>query len=218
MKQRLTAPSITLGILLSGCMQVAGAVPLGEVAQPIKSSGMNPPSMSEAQLNMLGDTLDSIRTATVKIDKEFNRHEMVPMWQSPWGAPYFYDPDYDSFDGLAVNDMNYETYEPGHALLPRRDKLEPLAVDLTNSAQALKSQMAQLNIPPTAPPDLKAQWDVMQSVSASVQTDITKLGPLLNAPPYDPLNVGRQTRSLRDDVEGLDQLRKRVRKMIQSAS
>lgn len=217
MKQRLLRRAVAFAIILFGCMQIAVAVPLGEVAQPIKSSSMNPPSLSEAQLNMLGDTLNSIRTATVQIDKEFNRHQLVPIWQSPWGAPNFYDPDFDSFDGLAVNDMNYETYEPGHALLPRRDKLEPLAVDLTNSAQALKNQMAQLNLPPAAPPDLKAQWDVMQNVSTSVQSDIIKLGPLLNAPPYDPLDVGRQTRSLRNDVEGLDQLRKRVRKLIQSA-
>ena len=171
------------------------------------------PTTAEAQIDGLQDVVGKIRRSLSSINREMDRQEDFPVYEPPIGEPFFFDPDYDVFDGQPTGMALYETYEHGHLLPPRPQKLNPLLQNLCSAAERLQAGISAISLPP-ADGELRANWDVIVSLSKQIKDDIGRLQPLLQGPTYDRTAIEKQTTVLQDEAIGLEHVQRRVAKIL----
>lgn len=99
---------------------------------------------------------------------------------------------------------------------------------LNGSIQALSQHVQAVQLPTGTPDDITVQMRVLQGIVPSLQGDYTKLTALLNPPAnsasnnssnngnnnYDRQAIARETERIKDDLGGIDILRKRIHRLL----
>lgn len=224
----LASLPIAAAILLATCCTVAGAADDSE-KQLATASTATTLQLTDEQFDMMHKMVDDIHRDLGHIDEEMNRHEEIANypWYSDMGYGW-YPGLYDSFGGMGYGGFIGDPYTEGPSLPPRQDVLQRWMGSLNGSIQALSQHVQAVQLPTGTPDDITVQMRVLQGIVPSLQGDYTKLTALLNPPAnpasnnssnngnnnYDRQAIARETERIKDDLGGIDILRKRIHRLL----
>jgi hypothetical protein len=206
--------SVSLLLSVTSGSAVAADDPVKEIAA---ASVAAPLQLTEAQFDIMHKMVDDIHHDLGHIDREMNRQETVATyapWFTDWGYGW-YPPLYDSYPGIVLGPYIGQATAKGQMLPPRKDLLQKWMTSLSGSIQSLSQQVDSVKLPADTPDDITVQMKVLHDIVPTLQTDYTKLSSLLNvSKDYDRQAVAVQTERIKDDVSGIDLLRKRMHRLL----
>lgn len=211
---RLTGISILLALTVAMAPALAkdkNKEKDAEAAAQIAAAATNSPmQLLEAQFDLMHKSKDEVDHDLGHIDAEFNRHDEYPT--SAWFDDSWYPGNYD--EGMMWGPGMGLGLQEGPPLPPRKDVLEKWMAHLNTDIQSLSQQAQGVALPSGTPSDLTVQVQVLQGIVPTLQGDYSKLAALLSAPQLDRTQITEQTDRIKDDVSGIDVLRKRVHRLL----
>lgn len=212
---RLTLALVSASLLLSATGHPAEAADAGQ--EIAAASAVAPLQLTEAQFDIMHKMVDDIQHDLGHIDGEMHRQETVATyapWFTDWGYGW-YPPLYDGYPGIVMGPYMGQATAKAGFLPPRKDKLEQWMSSLSSSIQSLSQQVDSVKLPANTPDDINAQYKVLHDIVPTLKSDYTKLASLLNvSKDYDRQAIQIQTDRIKDDVSGIDILRRRMHRLM----
>ncbi|HEY9787044.1 MAG TPA: hypothetical protein V6D17_16750 [Candidatus Obscuribacterales bacterium] len=167
-------------------------------------------------LSDLGDTLRKIEHAAGEIYREVNRHGPAPLSlqdvvdaqvMDPWGA---------TCPSMALSSI--QAMKVGPLLPPRKKWLDHDTKQLTDLLSILADEIKQIEPPPSLPEKMadsvKAELTVVKDAKTQIDSLIGKLLFLAQGPTFDHALIAENAKGLRANVEGMNESRKRLLKLL----
>lgn len=200
--------------------QAANAIPTRKVDPELLTQvqpGIPPViSQSEQGLQEIRDTISKIKHVLSSITKEVQRVQVFDLPTPVDMDETFMDPTLQSdyyYPMQPVSDAGMRSGEP----LPARKKwMDYYASELNQLMPVLNNDAAALVLPDQSGSPITAQMGVMQDSVRQIQTDYGQLKAAMVGPNYDNQYIARLAGALRDDVCGVDSVRKHMLRIVQS--
>lgn len=163
------------------------------------------------QLKEMGETLKRLEQATKDIYGEVERRKEVMQVAPGYISPFLMG------DGGFITPMfphAAEVMKNGDLLPPRQKWLGFFGQKMDQLIPILKEELSEVSLPNKNDPGVAVQWKVMMSAVKSVEDNVKQLDSLMKKPPYDNVEIAKLAVRLRSDIEGMDEIRKRVLKAV----
>lgn len=176
-----------------------------------------PPVISESEqgLKEIRDTIGKIKHVLSDIVHEVQRVQV-------YNFPTPVDMDDTFMDPTLTSDYYYPMQpvqaggpQTGQPLPARKKWMNYYANQLGQLMPLLNSDAANLVLPDQGPSPITAQMSVMKDTVKQIQNDYGQLQSAMQGPNYDNQYIARLAGAVRDDVCGIDVVRKHMLRIVQ---
>ncbi|MBX9879154.1 MAG: hypothetical protein K2Y22_11905 [Candidatus Obscuribacterales bacterium] len=177
-----------------------------------------PPVISESEqgLTEIRDTIGKIKHVLSQITHEVQRIQVYDMPTPVDMDETFMDPTLQSDYFYPMQPVSMEGMRTGQPLPARKKWMDYYSNQLTQLMPLLKNDAAALVLPEQGGTPISAQMDVMKDSCKQIQTDYGQLQTAMAGPNYDNQYIARLAGALRDDLCGVDSVRKHMLRIVQN--
>ena len=173
-------------------------------------------SQSEQGLQEIRDTISKTKRVLGSIIKEVQR---VQVFDTPTPVDMdetFMDPTLQSDYYYPMQPASFAGPRSGEPLPARRKWMDYYASELNQLMPLLNNDAAALVLPEQGAAPITAQMGVMKDSVRQIQTDYVQLKAAMVGPSYDNQYIARLAEALRDDLCGVDSVRKHMLRIVQT--
>lgn len=177
-----------------------------------------PPVITESEqgLTEIRDTISKVKHVLSQITHEVQRVEVFDRPMPVDMDETFMDPTLQDdyfYPMQPVSDAGLRTGQPAPA---RKKWMDYYLSELQQLMPLLKNDAAALVLPDNGGTSITAQMDVIKDSVRQIQTDYGQLQTAMAGPNYDNQYIARLAGALRDDLCGVDSVRKHMLRIVQN--
>lgn len=176
-----------------------------------------PPVISESEqgLKEIRDTIGKIKHVLAQITHEVQRIQVYDMPTPVDMDETFMDPTLQSDYFYPMQPASMEGLRTGQPLPARKKWMDYYSNQLAQLMPLLKNDAAALVLPEQNGNSISAPMDVLKDSCRQIHTDYAQLQTAMSGPNYDNQYIARLAGALRDDLCGVDSMRKHMLRIVQ---
>ncbi|GEM_PF-3367593 len=162
-------------------------------------------AVDRGSLDNLATAASRIRDAVKHVQAELNRHE------ADVAGPCWMDPDWFAYGNSYPYGAGMCDYS-GPVLPPRPEKLNQYTGEIEDEKGRLLQDLAAMGPPAQAAGQARADLEILEDISRRVGSECDALAEATRGPHYDTERIQQQVHRLLDDLNGVQDICKSLRR------